>query len=177
MTSDGVENQPGKRDQDHIGRIGGEIAHHADKDYDWRQERLGRPADPGAHGGTQKPGTLRHAGAEHHHKHVAERVEVRERLRHFDPQPANILRRDQADRGNDAGRTGGLVDLGGMKGRPARQRGDDGDHDQCQYQPEEQEHGVRQAIAGPLDPAKDAFVHLSACRCRFAHACLHPERR
>ncbi len=124
-----------------------------------------------AHGGPdsagEKAGALCHARAQHHHQHIAEWVEVGEGRRHLDPEPLDILRREQAFRADDK-RVAILGHSRGMDRREVHESRGHRKQDQGDDQIDEDEDRIRQAIAGSFHPVEEPL--LVVCPFPLVHA-------
>ncbi len=169
MASGGVEDDTGQRDQHDIRCVGSQIAQHADKHHDGRQDRDRRIANACAHGGTEQSGPLGDACAQHHDEHVAKRMEVRECLGHLDPEPRDVLRAQEALRRDDSGRACIGINLRRVRGRQAQKASGNRDDDQYRDQPEEEEHRIGQLVAASLDPSQNTL--RLGCRGCCRHVC------
>ncbi len=164
----------GERDQHHIGRIRGQIAHHRDESDGRCQEKLGRAADARPHGRAKQTGALGDPGPQHHNENKAQRAEARERIRHVDEKMADLLTRQKVLRLNDF--VGDRIDGGNANGGGQR-----ADHDDNQHEPGENQHRIGQRVARPLDPAEDALQltrcltlgHIASLSCAIAAPSRH----
>ena len=156
-----------ERNQNHIGRICSVVADHGDQRNDGREEEDRRAAYGRPHGAGEQTGTFSHTGTQHHDKYIAEWVEMRKRLGHFDPEPLYILSCQQADRADNAvtanAKAGLLVvwhaaqDLIIELRIDAEHGANDGYDHQRDDEIGKQENRIWQFIAGSFDPAENSF--------------------
>jgi hypothetical protein len=158
----GVEN-PGERDEHDVGRVGRVVAGHRHERDHRRQEPRRRAPHRRPHRAREEAGALGHPGPEHHRQHVAERVEVRERLRHLDDEAPQVLRGQEA-LGEEHPRPPVGTDLRRVRRRDPEGAQRDGDDDEPAEEVEEEEDRVREPVAGPLHPPEHAAPECSLLR-------------
>ena len=88
-------------------------------------------------------------------------MEVGKGFGHVDPQPRNVLGRQQTGCINDALPAGGVINLCGVHGRDACETRDDRDDDEKQNEPKKEKDRIGQLIALSLNPAEHAADGLS----------------
>ena len=81
-------------------------------------------------------------------------MEVREGPGHVDPQPSNVLGRQQTGRINDALAAGGGINLSGMRRRYTGQARDYRDDNEKQNEPKKEKDRIGQLVALSFNPAE-----------------------
>ena len=157
MTSRRCKDDGRERDHDDIACIGRMIGQHRDQRDERCQHGFRRTAHGGPNGAAEQAGALCHARAQHHDKHIAERVEMGECGRHLDPEPLDILRREKADSLFKLRRAIRILEAG-MEGGNVKPCADLRDDHQRDDQVEEDEDRVWQLVARFLDPAEKTLL-------------------
>ena len=150
----GMEQDPCQWNEHHIGGVCREVAQHADGHDQGSKQCLWSIAHTCSHGGSKQPGAFCHPGTQHHDQHIAQWMEVGEGFGHVDPQPRNVLGRQQTGGINDALAAGGGINLGGMRCRYACEARNYRDNDEKQNEPKKEKDRIGQLVALSFNPAE-----------------------